>query len=199
MGELARPIHRSLRRGTAKLVIDGSAEIAVEYQAGDDAVFIALTKAGSCTTFKTDIDAAMAPTSPGGSPAGCRPTPRPCVRNHVGEAYGEGRQRERGILRPSSAGAVPPLIESDPKAPRFLLTMSGAGYKFAANSQAVERNRELTADVALEPKAFSGKERCGRPRGAEALRVNPSPRRSLRSGARVSRRPASPEIAVLLN
>src|SRR5271157_2360099 len=38
LGELARPIHRSLRRGAAKLVIDGSAEIAVEYQAGDDAV-----------------------------------------------------------------------------------------------------------------------------------------------------------------
>ena len=33
---------------------------------------------------------------------------------------------------------------------------------------------------------------CGRSAGAEALRVNPSPRRSLRSGARVSE---GPELA----
>src|ERR1700735_955729 len=36
---IEQPIHRSLRRGSVKLAVDGSVDIAVKYQDGDDAIF----------------------------------------------------------------------------------------------------------------------------------------------------------------
>src|SRR5271165_6092520 len=41
----------------------------------------------------------MAPTSPGGSPAGAGRRRGPC-RDHGAEAYGEARQRERDMVLP---------------------------------------------------------------------------------------------------
>ncbi len=70
------------------------------------------------------------------------------IAGHDAEPYGRSIDMHIGRLRSK--------IESDPKAPRFLLTVSGVGYKFAADPQAVERNRELTADIDLEPTGVNG-------------------------------------------
>ena len=70
------------------------------------------------------------------------------IAGHDAEPYGRSIDMHIGRLRSK--------IESDPKAPRFLLTVSGVGYKFAADPQAVERDRELTADIDLEPTGVNG-------------------------------------------
>ena len=59
---------------------------------------------------------------------------------HGAELYGRSIDMHVGRLRRK--------IEADPKAPRFIITVSGAGYKFAAGPQTVEG--ESSAAIELE-------------------------------------------------
>jgi DNA-binding response OmpR family regulator/class 3 adenylate cyclase/predicted ATPase len=63
------------------------------------------------------------------------------IAGHGEELYGRSIDMHVGRLRRK--------IEPDPKAPRFIITVSGAGYKFAAGPRTVEENRE--APVAIQP------------------------------------------------
>jgi DNA-binding response OmpR family regulator/class 3 adenylate cyclase/predicted ATPase len=57
------------------------------------------------------------------------------------EPYGRGVDTQIGRLRRK--------IEPDPKAPQFILTVSGAGYKFAAGPRTDQENRGSSAAIAL--------------------------------------------------
>ena len=61
------------------------------------------------------------------------------MAGHGEEPYGRSIDMHIGRLRRK--------IEPDPKAPRFIITVSGAGYKFAAGPQTVERNRKSPAAI----------------------------------------------------
>ena len=63
------------------------------------------------------------------------------IAGHGEELYGRSIDMHVGRLRRK--------IEPDPKAPRFIITVSGAGYKFAAGPRTVEENRQSPA--AIEP------------------------------------------------
>jgi DNA-binding response OmpR family regulator/class 3 adenylate cyclase/predicted ATPase len=63
------------------------------------------------------------------------------IAGHGAELYGRSIDMHVGRLRRK--------IEPDPKAPRFIITVSGAGYKFAAGPQTVEGNRESLAATEL--------------------------------------------------
>jgi predicted ATPase/DNA-binding response OmpR family regulator/class 3 adenylate cyclase len=56
------------------------------------------------------------------------------IAGHGAEPYGRSVDVQIGRLRRK--------IEPDPKAPRFILTVSGAGYKFAAGPQSLELNSD---------------------------------------------------------
>jgi predicted ATPase/DNA-binding response OmpR family regulator/class 3 adenylate cyclase len=64
------------------------------------------------------------------------------IAGHGEELYGRSIDMHVGRLRRK--------IEPDPKAPRFIITVSGVGYKFAAAPRTVEENRESPAP-AIEP------------------------------------------------
>jgi class 3 adenylate cyclase/DNA-binding response OmpR family regulator/predicted ATPase len=76
------------------------------------------------------------------------------IAGHGAELYGRSIDMHVGRLRRK--------IEPDLKAPRFIITVSGAGYKFAAGPQTVEGNRESSAAIKLgeqmvaEPTRFNG-------------------------------------------
>ena len=76
------------------------------------------------------------------------------IAGHGEELYGRSIDMHVGRLRRK--------IEPDPRAPRFINTVSGAGYKFAAGPQAVEGNRkslaatELGEQVGAAPTQSSG-------------------------------------------
>ena len=76
------------------------------------------------------------------------------IAGHGAELYGRSIDMHVGRLRRK--------IEPDLKAPRFIITVSGAGYKFAAGRQTVEGNRESSAAIELgeqmvaEPTRFNG-------------------------------------------
>ena len=57
------------------------------------------------------------------------------IAGHGEELYGRSIDMHVGRLRRK--------IEPDPKAPRFIITVSGAGYKFAAGPQTVEEDRRV--------------------------------------------------------
>ena len=61
------------------------------------------------------------------------------IAGHGEELYGRSIDMHVGRLRRK--------IEPDPKAPRFIITVSGAGYKFAAGPRTVEENRESPATI----------------------------------------------------
>jgi DNA-binding winged helix-turn-helix (wHTH) protein len=61
------------------------------------------------------------------------------MAGHGAEPYGRSVDTQIGRLRRK--------IEPDPKTPRFILTVSGAGYKFAAGPQTVDGNRESLAAI----------------------------------------------------
>jgi predicted ATPase/class 3 adenylate cyclase len=77
------------------------------------------------------------------------------IAGHGEELYGRSIDMHVGRLRRK--------IEPDPKAPRFIITVSGAGYKFAAGPRTAEENRESPA---IEPgeKLESAPERARDPR-----------------------------------
>ena len=79
------------------------------------------------------------------------------IAGHGEELYGRGIDMHVGRLRRK--------IEPDPKAPRFIITVSGAGYKFAAGPQTVEENRESPA---IEP----GEQMEAAPERARGPRIN---------------------------
>lgn len=79
------------------------------------------------------------------------------IAGHGEELYGRGIDMHVGRLRRK--------IEPDPKAPRFIITVSGAGYKFAAGPQTVEENRESPA---IEP----GEQMGAAPQRARGPRIN---------------------------
>jgi DNA-binding response OmpR family regulator/class 3 adenylate cyclase/predicted ATPase len=76
------------------------------------------------------------------------------IAGHDAEPYGRSVDMQIGRLRRK--------IEPDPTAPRFIVTVSGAGYKFAAGRQTVEGNRESLAAIGsqqqteVEPARFDG-------------------------------------------
>jgi DNA-binding response OmpR family regulator/class 3 adenylate cyclase len=59
------------------------------------------------------------------------------IGGHGAEPYGRSVDMQIGRLRRK--------IEPDPKAPRFILTVSGAGYKFAAAPQSIKGNSDSPA------------------------------------------------------
>ena len=61
------------------------------------------------------------------------------IAGHGEELYGRSIDMHVGRLRRK--------IEPDPKSPRFIITVSGAGYKFAAGPRTVEENRESPATI----------------------------------------------------
>ena len=61
------------------------------------------------------------------------------IAGHGEELYGRSIDMHVGRLRRK--------IEPDPKSPRFIITVSGAGYKFAAGPRTVEENRESPAAI----------------------------------------------------
>jgi DNA-binding response OmpR family regulator/class 3 adenylate cyclase/predicted ATPase len=61
------------------------------------------------------------------------------MAGHGAEPYGRSIDTQIGRLRRK--------IEPDPKAPRFILTVSGAGYKFAAGPPTIEGNRESLVTI----------------------------------------------------
>ena len=63
------------------------------------------------------------------------------IAGHREELYGRSIDMHVGRLRRK--------IEPDPNAPRFIITVSGAGYKFAAGPQTVQENGD--APAAIEP------------------------------------------------
>ena len=63
------------------------------------------------------------------------------MAGHGAEPYGRSVDTQIGRLRRK--------IEPDPKTPRFILTVSGAGYKFAAGPRTIDGNRNTPAP--LEP------------------------------------------------
>ena len=79
------------------------------------------------------------------------------IAGHGEELYGRGIDMHVGRLRRK--------IEPDPKAPRFIITVSGAGYKFAAGPQTVEENRKSPA---IEP----GEQMEATPERARGPRIN---------------------------
>jgi DNA-binding response OmpR family regulator/class 3 adenylate cyclase/predicted ATPase len=76
------------------------------------------------------------------------------IAGHDAEPYGRSVDMQIGRLRRK--------IEPDPKAPRYILTVSGAGYKFASAPQTIKGNRESLAAIGLsgqtevEPARFDG-------------------------------------------
>jgi DNA-binding response OmpR family regulator/class 3 adenylate cyclase/predicted ATPase len=79
------------------------------------------------------------------------------IAGHGEELYGRSIDMHIGRLRRK--------IEPDPKAPRFIITVSGAGYKFAAGPRTVEENRESPA---IEP----GEKMESAPKRARGPRIN---------------------------
>jgi DNA-binding response OmpR family regulator/class 3 adenylate cyclase/predicted ATPase len=63
------------------------------------------------------------------------------IAGHDAEPYGRSVDMQIGRLRRK--------IEPDPKAPQFIVTVSGAGYKFTTGPQTIEGNRQSSA--AIEP------------------------------------------------
>jgi DNA-binding response OmpR family regulator/class 3 adenylate cyclase/predicted ATPase len=61
------------------------------------------------------------------------------ITGHGAELYGRSIDVQIGRLRRK--------IEPDPKAPRFIVTVSGAGYKFAAGPQTIDGNRNTPAPL----------------------------------------------------
>jgi DNA-binding response OmpR family regulator/class 3 adenylate cyclase/predicted ATPase len=59
------------------------------------------------------------------------------ITGHGAEPYGRSVDMQIGRLRRK--------LEPDPKAPRFILTVSSAGYKFAASPQSLKRNSDSSA------------------------------------------------------
>ena len=80
------------------------------------------------------------------------------IAGHGEELYGRSIDMHVGRLRRK--------IEPDPKSPRFIITVSGAGYKFAAGPRTVEENRESPA--AIEP----GEQLEAAPERARGPRIN---------------------------
>ena len=93
------------------------------------------------------------------------------IAGHGAEPYGRSVDMQIGRLRRK--------IEPNPRAPRFILTVSGAGYKFAAGPQTVEGNRDSSAAIDLEKRAeaesarFDGIGLAGvEPERAHGLRIS---------------------------
>ncbi len=80
------------------------------------------------------------------------------IAGHREDLYGRSIDMHVGRLRRK--------IEPDPKVPRFIITVSGAGYKFAAGPQTAEGNRNSSA--AIEP----GKQMEAAPGRARGPRIN---------------------------
>ena len=80
------------------------------------------------------------------------------IAGHGEELFGRGIDMHVGRLRRK--------IEPDPKAPRFIITVSGAGYKFATGPQNVEEN--LESPPAIE----AGEQMEAKPERASGLRIN---------------------------
>ena len=77
------------------------------------------------------------------------------IAGHDAELYGRGVDMHIGRLRRK--------IEPDPNTPRFILTVSGAGYKFAAGSAAHRRRTQdlfetagLRGQAEAEPALLDG-------------------------------------------
>jgi LuxR family maltose regulon positive regulatory protein len=83
------------------------------------------------------------------------------IAGHGAEPYGRSIDMHVGRLRSK--------IESDPKAPRFILTVSGAGYKFAATPEAVESNGKSPPATAFEKQKerFWGPSKIAKPKLAQ--------------------------------
>jgi predicted ATPase/DNA-binding response OmpR family regulator/class 3 adenylate cyclase len=78
------------------------------------------------------------------------------IAGHGEELYGRSIDMHVGRLRRK--------IEPDPKAPRFIITVSGAGYKFAAGPRTVEENRESPAAITPGQQMDAAPERARSPR-----------------------------------
>jgi DNA-binding response OmpR family regulator/class 3 adenylate cyclase/predicted ATPase len=93
------------------------------------------------------------------------------IAGHGAELFGRSIDMHVGRLRRK--------IEPDPKAPRFIITVSGAGYKFAAGPQAMQGSRESSAAIELEEQMEAEPTRFNRiglegavPEQAQGRRVN---------------------------
>ena len=78
------------------------------------------------------------------------------IAGHGEELYGRSIDMHVGRLRRK--------IEPDPKAPRFIITVSGAGYKFAEAPQTVEKSRESPAAIEPREQIEAAPERARGPR-----------------------------------
>jgi predicted ATPase/DNA-binding response OmpR family regulator/class 3 adenylate cyclase len=78
------------------------------------------------------------------------------IAGHGEELYGRSIDMHVGRLRRK--------IEPDPNTPRFIITVSGAGYKFAAGPRTVEENREPPADIEPGEQMEAWPERARGPR-----------------------------------
>ena len=78
------------------------------------------------------------------------------IAGHGEELYGRSIDMHVGRLRRK--------IEPDPKAPRFIITVSGAGYKFAAGPRTVEENRRSPAGIEPGEQMEAAPERARGPR-----------------------------------
>jgi predicted ATPase/DNA-binding response OmpR family regulator/class 3 adenylate cyclase len=78
------------------------------------------------------------------------------IAGHGEELYGRSIDMHVGRLRRK--------IEPYPKAPRFIITVSGAGYKFAAGPRTVDENRESPAAIEPGEQVEAAPERARGPR-----------------------------------
>jgi predicted ATPase/DNA-binding response OmpR family regulator/class 3 adenylate cyclase len=78
------------------------------------------------------------------------------IAGHGEELYGRSIDMHVGRLRRK--------IEPDPKSPRFIITVSGAGYKFAAGPRTVEENRESPSAIERGEQLAAAPERARCPR-----------------------------------